>query len=133
MYHLILNQRRFVYTTCNVLRYVFCCLVCRKSKSLRNLKGGKRDFELDKGVEMLNRDLDVVSFLELTKYHHLIKQVLFNQDDRFLIKLQHRDLICTSSSEEELATSAIKGPSTSMKELFTHKELIENSGTFTTE
>ncbi len=42
------------------------------------MKGGKKDFELDKGVDMLNRDLDVVNFLELTKDYHLIKQVLFN-------------------------------------------------------
>ncbi len=78
MYHLILNQRKFVYSSCNALSYVFCCLICRKSKSLRNMKGGKKDFELDKGVDMLNRDLDVVNFLELTKDYHLIKQVLFN-------------------------------------------------------
>mgnify|MGYP001626887541 CR=1 FL=1 len=100
IYHLILNQRKFVYTTCDALRYVFCCLICRKTKSLRHLKGGKRDFELERGIKMLTRDLDIVHFLELTKDYHLIKQVLFNHDDRFLIKLQHRDLICTSSSDE---------------------------------
>jgi hypothetical protein len=44
IFHLILNQRKLVYTTSNVLKYVFCCLVCRKSKSLRKLKNGKRDF-----------------------------------------------------------------------------------------
>ncbi len=73
IYHLLLNQRRFVYTTCNVLRYVFCCLICRKSKSLRFLKGGKRDFELNKGMVKLNRDLDIVNFLELAKDYHLNK------------------------------------------------------------
>jgi len=51
---------------------------------------------------MLNRDLDVVNFLQMMKNYHLIKQVMFTQDDRFLTKLQHRDMICTSSSENEL-------------------------------
>lgn len=106
IYHLILNQRKLIYTTCDALKYVLRCLICRKSKSLRNLKGGKRDFELDKGIQMLNRDLDIVHFLEMNKDYHLIKQVLFNHDDRLLIKMQYRDLICTSSSDGESSSKA---------------------------
>lgn len=84
-----------------MLNYVFKCLICRKSKSLKKAKGASKDYELDLGIDMLNRDLDVVNFLQMMKNYHLIKQVMFTQDDRFLTKLQHRDMICTSSSEED--------------------------------
>lgn len=100
IFHLILNQKKLTYNTCYALQYVFRCFICRKTKSLRTLKGAKKDYELDLGIDMLARDLDVVSFLQLTKDYHLIKQVLFNQDDQFLTQLQHRDMICTSTSED---------------------------------
>ena len=49
---------------------------------------------------MLFRDLDIVNLLEMIKDYHLMKQVLFSQDDRVFLQLQQRDMICTSSSEE---------------------------------
>lgn len=58
--------------------------------------------QLDKGTNKLNRDLDIVNLLEMIKDYHLMKQVLFNQDERFFLKLQRRDLICESSSENEM-------------------------------
>ena len=33
--------------------------------------------------------------------HHVMKKVLFTHNDRFLMHLQHRNTICTSTSEEE--------------------------------
>ena len=51
---------------------------------------------------MLGRDLDIVNFLEMVKDYHMMKQVLFDEDDRILLRLQKRDMICiyTSSSED---------------------------------
>ena len=76
-------------------------MICRKSKSLKKTKGASKDYELDLGIDMLNRDLDVVNFLQMMKNYHLTKQVMFTQDDRNLAKLQQRDMIRTSSNEEE--------------------------------
>lgn len=57
--------------------------------------------QLDKGKHKLNRDLDIINLLEMIKDYHLMKQVLFSQDDRFFLALQHRDMICESTTENE--------------------------------
>ena len=56
---------------------------------------------LDKGKDKLYRDLDIVRLLEMIKDYHVMKQVLFTHDDRFFLQLQHRDMICSSTSENE--------------------------------
>ena len=68
IYHLILNQRRLTYRFCDMLKYYFRCFCCpykcccRKSSFLRNHPSGKRDYYLNKGIENLERDLDVEKF-----------------------------------------------------------------------
>ena len=49
---------------------------------------------------MLGRDLDVVNFLEMVKDYNMMKQVLFDENDRFLLRHQQKNMICTSSSED---------------------------------
>ena len=53
---------------------------------------------------MLSRDLDIVHLLEMIKDYKLMKDVFFTQDDRFFLKLQHRDMICSSTSSDEQHT-----------------------------
>lgn len=36
----------------------------------------------------------------MIKDYHLMKDVFFTQDDRFFLQSQHRDMICTDTSEE---------------------------------
>lgn len=53
-------------------------MVCRKSNKLKRLKGAEKDFQLEKGKELLYRDLDIVNLLEVIKDYHLMRQVLFS-------------------------------------------------------
>ena len=102
IFHLILNQSRFTYNTCYALGYYLRCYNCRRLKTLKRIKGAKKDVQLEKGGEMLSRDLDIVNLLEMIKYIHLMSSVLLSQDDRFFLQLQHRDMICTDTSEDEV-------------------------------
>jgi len=61
------------------------CFVCRKTRSLKKDKSSKQDFYLDKGIDKLSRDLDIVSLLEMVKGYHVMKQVLFSHEDRFFL------------------------------------------------
>ena len=91
---MILNQRRFSYSTLLAVRYYLGCLVCRKKESLKKMgRTAKQDVYLDRGIEKLKRDLDIVNLLSLIKGYHVMKQVLFSPDERFLLKMQRRDLI----------------------------------------
>ena len=107
IYHLILNQGQFTYSMCLTLAYYFRCFACscRKDSSKSKFKwrqnSGLKHMQLDKGKHKLNRDLDIINLLEMVKDYHLMRQVLFNQDDRFFLALQHRDMICESSTENE--------------------------------
>ena len=64
--------------------------------------GATKDSKLEKGKEMLYRDLDIVNLLEMIKDYHMMRQVLFTEDDRFFLQLQHRDMICSTTSEDDL-------------------------------
>ena len=56
---------------------------------------------MKKGKEMLSRDLDIVNLLEMIKNYKLMKDVFFTQDDRFLLRLLHRDMIDSSQSSDD--------------------------------
>ena len=88
------------------LGYYFKCFACGcrklsfKSKSPSVVKHA----QLNKGKKKLNRDLDIVNLLEMIKDYHLMKQVLFDQDDRFFLQLQHRDMICETTTDDMMAS-----------------------------
>ena len=81
--------------------YYFRCRNCRSRNKLKRSKSAEKDFKLEKGRDKLYRDLDIVNLLEMIKDYHVMKQVLFTHDDRFFLQLQHRDMICTTSSEQD--------------------------------
>ena len=57
-----------------------------KKKSCRlNFSREKADYQLDKGIEKLEQDLDVVNFLQMIKGYNVLKQVMFSHDDRFFL------------------------------------------------
>ena len=64
-------------------------------------KSAEHDVYLDRGIDKLSRDLDIVNLLKLIKGYHVMKQVLFSHQDRFFLQLQRRDIIYSSSSEEQ--------------------------------
>ena len=64
IYALILNQRRLVYTTCNLLTYYLRCNQCRKQNSLKNSQG-RVDYYLNRGIMKLNQDLDITRMIEI--------------------------------------------------------------------
>ena len=101
IYHMILNQRRLSYNTILAVWYYFRCFTCRKRTRAKKTKSSRKDFYLDKGIEKLERDLDIVNLLDIVKGYHVMKQVLFSQDDRFLLQLQRRDMIYSSETAEE--------------------------------
>ena len=79
---------------------------------------------------MLFRDLDIVNLLEMIKDYHLMKQVLFTEDDRFFLQLQHRDMICTSSdynsdSDDQNDSKSIKKSATKAM-MESEKEVEDN-------
>ena len=49
-------------------------------------------------MDKLSRDLDIVNLLDIIRGYHVMKSVLFNFNDRFLLHLQRRDTICSSES-----------------------------------
>ena len=69
------------------LGYYFRCFACRKGSSLKKNKASKQDYYLNKGIKKLSSDLDIVNLLEIVKGYHVMKQVLFNHDERYLLKM----------------------------------------------
>ena len=87
IFHLIMNQRRMTYKFCDLMNYYARCLCCRSHSSLkRQHQSNKTDYYLNKGIRKLDSDLDVVKYLKLVQAYSVMKQVLFNQNERFFMK-----------------------------------------------
>ena len=81
IFHLVINQRQFLkYGMRHVLNYYCKCICLRKTSSLGCKSSLKRDHYLNKGIDKLQKDLDVVKFLQLVRDFRVIKRVLFSQD-----------------------------------------------------
>lgn len=70
----------------------------RKKQSLKRTQHRKADFYLDRGIKKLDRDLDVSQLLEMVQVYRVMKQTLFSQDDRFFLRMQRKDVICSSDT-----------------------------------
>ena len=99
IFHLILNQRRLVYSAVNALAYFGRCFHWRKNRSLKGKKwhNSEKDFVLNQGIKKLTKDLDIVNLLEMIKGYKTINEVLFNKEDIFFMKNQRRDIIDSQS------------------------------------
>jgi hypothetical protein len=73
IFHLIINQRRLTYNTFFAIGYYLRCFVCRKTNNLKQIKSARTDFYLNKGIDKLNRDLDIVSLLDMIKGYQNMK------------------------------------------------------------
>ncbi len=51
-----------------------------------------------RGKKKLDRDLDIGNFIQLSKDYRIMRKVLFDHDQRFMMKFQKQDVL---HSEEE--------------------------------
>ena len=100
IFALILNQKRLVYTTCNALMYYLRCYKCRKQGNLKTSRLGKMDYFLNKGIKKLSHDLDITNILDIIKGSRIMRYLVLNKDDHFLLKNQ-REYMIDSSDESE--------------------------------
>ena len=108
IYHLILNQRNFVYQSCKAFTYQLTCLDCRSKRSIK--RRDRTDYQLDKGIEKLEQHLDVTKLIKRAQIVKVIENVLFNQDEKFLLNYQKCDVIdYDSSSSSSCSQSTQKG------------------------
>ena len=98
IYHLIVNQTMFRYATWSTLQSYLRCFVCRSQKSLRKIKSARNDLYLGQGLRKLERDLDIVNLIDLIKGYRVMRKVLFNHDQRFLMKFQKQDVLNSDDS-----------------------------------
>ena len=75
IFHMILNIRRFSYNTCLALKYLLCCYDCRSRSSLK--QNATQDYYLNKGIEKLNKDLDIVNLLTMIQGYRVLIQTMF--------------------------------------------------------
>ena len=82
IYHLIINQSKLKYTMRNVLLAMLTCMACRKTSSLKQGKSEaeRREYLLRQGEHKLQRDLDIVSLIDMIKVVRVMRQVLFDQN-----------------------------------------------------
>ena len=109
IYALILNQRRLVYSTCNVLLYYLRCYNCRKKSSLKKNKSSKKEYFLNQGIKKLNQDLDIVSMLDLLNGAKVMRYLILTREDQFLLKNQRAKVIDSSEDSNDHSMQKVCG------------------------
>ncbi|CAI2359077.1 unnamed protein product [Moneuplotes crassus] len=92
------ERRVFKYGYTDILHYLFCCVVCRRKRTMR-LKPRFRDhlyYEI--GEEKLLDELDCVTIIKAVRQLKILTQVLFDKKQKFLMKFQRNNVIDSSSS-----------------------------------
>ena len=52
------------------------------------------------GMEKLERDLDIVNFINLTKAYRVMQQILFNNSQLMFMNFQRCDVLCAEKFDE---------------------------------
>ena len=91
----------FKYATLSTFKSCLRCFICRSQKSLRRIESARNDFYLNQGLKKLERDLDIVNLIDLIKGYRVMRKVLFNHDQRFLMKFQKQDVLDSDYSNSE--------------------------------
>ena len=63
------------------------------------MKSGRKDYLLNKGIEKLDKDLDVENVLEMIKRARVLVNLTLTKDENLLLKCQRHDIIDSSSDE----------------------------------
>ena len=56
-------------------------------------------------MKKLERDLDIVNLVKLIQGYRVMRKVLFNHDQRFLMKFQKQDVLNSEKEESEVSSS----------------------------
>ena len=60
----------------------------------------RKDFLMNKGIAKLERDLDVVELLHIVQCFHVMKKLLFEKDERYLLKHKRANIVHAYSDAE---------------------------------
>ena len=63
------------------------------------MKTGKKDYLLNKGINKLDTDLDIVNILEMIKRARALVNLTLTKDENLLLKCQRHDVIDSTSEE----------------------------------
>ena len=84
IYHLIMNQKTFVYGHCKALAYYLKFTWCRSRASLKNR--ARTESLLNVGISKMDQKLDVINLVKRSNDSTLIKKVTLNSAERFLLE-----------------------------------------------
>lgn len=83
---IVRDQHILIYGTCNAIKYFFKCLCLRNVKSHESHKALKREYFLNKGINKLKQDLDVVHALKTFKRSRILVDLVLSKDDQLLME-----------------------------------------------
>lgn len=97
----MLNRKKMLFTRGDLLRYLLiktciCCKLEDKNKGFEQASYQGKLFK--KGKKKLTRDLDIVRLIHYNRMNVVNEQVLYNNDERFLLGF-HRRHVVNSDSE----------------------------------
>ena len=70
----------FNYRTRSILKTLFCCMLCRKRKWLRESRSNRKVLYYYKGQEQLDKELDIVSILRSIRKLQTLLRLLLERD-----------------------------------------------------
>ena len=107
IYKLIVNRYKFKYTAQDFVRNFIdklccCCKLKNSSKSFKQAAIRGKQFE--RGQKKIKEDLDIIKLIQNNVARVVNQQVLYDADERYLLKFQKRNCI-NSNSESQLENS----------------------------
>ena len=93
-----MNQKSFAYKSCQAFVYLFSCFDCRSKQSVKQKM--KSDFYLNKGMKKLEKHLDVSELIWRSQMGEVIGNILFDEDQQFLINFQKAQVLTSGSNYE---------------------------------
>jgi len=121
-----MNERRvFKYGYWLIFHFIFCCVKCRKEKSMRKKKQFRDHMYYKVGRSKLVNELDWVTIIKSIRRLKMLTQILLNKRQKFFLKFQRNDIIDSSStgSSDEGQTNVINLMKSKTNE---QQELINN-------
>ncbi|CAI2387803.1 unnamed protein product [Moneuplotes crassus] len=94
-----MRERRVLrYGYSDILHYIFCCVICRRKKSMRLLPRFREHLYYEIGQEKLLEELDCVTIIKSVRQLKLLTLVLLTKSQKFMMKFQRNNVIDSSSS-----------------------------------
>ena len=90
----------FQYKWSLIPKYFFTCLCMRDQKTLRRVS--KSDYYLNRGIEKLNRDMDIVDWVKKMHNVDIMSNILFTDLQQQLLKFNKTLVIDTESTDSQI-------------------------------